>query len=234
MCDELELEDDTEEQKTNDRDNLVMDSVDPLLNVEPLTTECVHRSNKCDLDDNNDCDISLIKNRLNIWDTLSIASRRSDGETENNTDFTDFNLLSYTFDATDMGTLESSTGDSSQNVVFELESDVSFAALQPSEMKKSRSLLNNKIIKSTEPDGDPILTSSKVDKNMNVGKEYNDEQNISIFDQELIAESDREHKGADYKTVNVRMISSQLRRHSNAEKNQKFHRIVEIGNITGV
>lgn len=193
MCEMVE----TLELDGKPRDNLVLDNVDPLLNVEPARSV---RHSKCDLE-NSDCDISLCKSRGMMWDTLSIASRRSDCEVETNNDFSDFNLLSYTFDTTDIG-IDSNNTDSPlinknmNGVVFELDSEVAFDTISINDSSKKTSTIRNRI---HEPDGDPLLVpSSKVDKNMNVDEEY-EEQDVSELS-ETITE--------DLNTSNIPQIPS--------------------------
>lgn len=224
MCEISELELVENEQKSSDKDNLILDHVDPLLNVDSLKTK-TFRHKKCDLGFNSDCDINMIKNRINMWDTLSVASRKSDGETEN-TDFTDFNLLSYTFDPTDMGMLETST-DSTEDIVFELKTDDTLPI--PIEIKKSK-MNKSKLIR--ESDGDPVLaiSSTKVDKNMNVGDEDISLYNRKINEQYSIIEN-------SFKSSNLTDIIknkiTQKKSNTQIDNVIKPQKIVEVGNITG-
>lgn len=138
----------SEKMEISPEDNLVLErSVDPLLNVPEVTKDLT----------NSDCDTTIYKTK--IWDTLSIASRKSDSD--KNSDFIDFNMLPYNFDTTDL--IEHEKTISTNTVTYEFESETPFENILIQDTTKLSSL------KDTETKSKKLITkTNKQEKTIEV------------------------------------------------------------------
>lgn len=262
----LEQTNKKEDRAEIDSGTLVLNnSVDPLLNVpgEVSVSGLTFASGDTAKDlTASDCDSSIYKTKM--WDTLSIASRKSDSD--KNSDFIDFNLLPYAFDANDL--IESVTEKSiGTSITYELEPDTPFdniliqdtnkIAFESAKYKISSSAKHSKprtVKLKRESDGDPMLTiPSRIDKNMNVDEMYanvlneNDEtQDTAMFEisttdllsKENPNDSDFNLSSEDLTSVIEPILKEPVNNFEDLAKEEervmKQHRISEIANMVGL
>lgn len=137
-------------EKNND-----LDCTDPLLNLMPMNEVLLRKTEiKCDKDlYASDSELNLTKGRP-LWDTLSIASRKSDCDGENNGDFADFNLLSFSFDTNDHIHSLENIGDNviknnNKNVLSDKLETISIIESSASSLSSITTTITNKVFEET-------------------------------------------------------------------------------------